>query len=263
MSSSLFLALVSLALCDLVTAQPLGPGWSHGWDNALGAQFVDFGYKALSNAEAAFVASHYQIVSLEKCTGNPTETTVWATAKQLKAINPKLKVLFYWDTHQYAQNCYAAHTEYMAHPEWWLKDDAGVLLKNEGNISMMDYTVAAARDWWVSVPLGGAGSPMSPWIDGVLADNTGALCKENGAFGGYSPDEHQPRTLQSARRREVPHDKHVARDLQRNQQRICHWERHLLLHVTTKHVHAEGFEWNHGGTLRQFRGRVAYWETQH
>ena len=59
------------------TAPPASPVWTHGWDNALGAQFIDFGYQALSDAQAMFVASHYQIVSLEKCTGNPTELTVW------------------------------------------------------------------------------------------------------------------------------------------------------------------------------------------
>ena len=122
------------------------------------------------------MASHYHIVSLEKCTGNPTELTVWATAKQLKAINPNLKVMFYWDTDQGALPCYIANTEYMKHPEWWLRNDAGVLVNSSLNTPIMDYTVAAARDWWVSIPLNGTGSPMSPWIDGVLADSTGGVC---------------------------------------------------------------------------------------
>jgi len=30
-----------------------------------------------------------------------------------------------------------------------------------------------ARAWWTSVPLGGAGSPQAPLIDGVLADGAG------------------------------------------------------------------------------------------
>lgn len=77
---------------------------------------------------------------------------------------------------QVNNTCYAANKEYMSHPEWWLKDDAGVVLYNSNNIPIMDYSVATARDWWVSVPLGGVGSPMSPWIDGVLADGTGAIC---------------------------------------------------------------------------------------
>lgn len=42
--------------------------WTHGWDNALDAQFIDFGYTILNDAQAEFVASHYKIVSLEKCT---------------------------------------------------------------------------------------------------------------------------------------------------------------------------------------------------
>jgi len=154
--------------------------WTHSWNTALSAQFIDFGYQPLSEAQATFIANHYGIVSLEKCTGNPTEVTVWATAKQLKAINPKLKVLFYWDLDQTALNCYDAYHEYMNHSEWWLRDDRGVVVYNAGKIPMMDYTVAAARDWWVNVPLNGTGAPMAPWIDGVLADGTGGTCPASG-----------------------------------------------------------------------------------
>jgi len=76
-----------------------GQAWTHSWNRALEAQFIDFGYGLLNSEQAAFVASHYSIVSLEKCTGNPhTEAGIWATATQLKAINPAIKVLFYIHT---------------------------------------------------------------------------------------------------------------------------------------------------------------------
>ena len=209
---SSLLAIASGVLCCTAQSFSTSPVWTHGWDNALGAQFIDFGYnytKTLTTVDLAFLASHYQIISLEKCTGflngkDPlvpkisTETTVWAQAKKLKAINPKLKVLFYWHSEQGKNNCYAAHNEFMAHPEWWLKDDAGVVLNNEqGNYPRMDYSVPAARDWWVSVPLGGAGSPMSPWIDGVLADYTGSICPHTDCLGVHCVTNINPTRCQA------------------------------------------------------------------
>lgn len=35
------------------------------------------------------------------------------------------QVVFYWDIDQGNLNCYRAYTEYMQHPEWWLRDDNG------------------------------------------------------------------------------------------------------------------------------------------
>jgi hypothetical protein len=121
----------------------------------------------------------YRIVSLEKCTGpGPTEPNVWATAKQLKAIDPSLKVIFYWDVDQSNLVCYNAYKEYMTHPEFWLRDDSGAVVYNGNNppVPRLDYTVAAARAWWVSIPLNGTGSPAAAIIDGVLADGVGAGC---------------------------------------------------------------------------------------
>jgi len=177
----------------LAAFAPLASGaaaWTHGWDTALESQFIDYGYSVLTAAQAANVASHYAVASLEKCTGpGPTEANVWSTAAQLKAIKPAMKVLFYWDLDQQALSCYAAHAAYMQRPDFWLRDDGGGLTFNASDgTPHMDYTVAEARAWWVSVPLNGTGSPAAHLIDGVLADGTGSRCPQSSAGGaGLSP----------------------------------------------------------------------------
>jgi hypothetical protein len=72
-------------------------------------------------------------------------------------------------------------TEFMANPAWWLRDDAGRVInvtQGASSVPRIDYTVAAARDWWASVPLAGAGA--AALIDGVLADGTGSRCPAPG-----------------------------------------------------------------------------------
>jgi hypothetical protein len=156
------------------------PVFTHGWDTALSSQFIDFGYELLSTEQANFVASHYSIVSLEKCTGRPsTEKGIWVTAAQLKAINPAIKVLFYLHTDLVSLECYDAFKEFMSRPEWWLRNDAGQPVNNSAtsNIPVLDFTNAAARAWWVSIPLNGTNpsATLRQNIDGVFADGTGFL----------------------------------------------------------------------------------------
>lgn len=166
------LCLTALSTC---AAAPLD-AWTHSWDTLGAAQFADFGYQPYTDADAAFLASHYAGVSVEKCSSpNATEEVVWASARLVKAHNPKTRVVFYWDIDMQALKCYAAHAVFMANPSWWLRDDAGAVVNASAGQPIMDYSNPAARAWWVSVPLGGAGSPQAPWIDGVLADGAGGL----------------------------------------------------------------------------------------
>jgi len=170
-----------LLLCLPVVATALG-AWTHDWTTAASAQFADFGYVALTPAQSAFAAASYTIVSLEKCTGpGPTEANIYATAARIKAANAKTRVLFYWATDQQGIWCYAASAALLANPSWWLRDDAGRVInvtQGASSVPRIDYTVAAARDWWASVPLAGAGA--AALIDGVLADGTGSRCPAPG-----------------------------------------------------------------------------------
>lgn len=168
---SIILLVASLAGSAAV---PNLSAWEHDWATLLSSQLVDFGYAPYSDAQAAFLASHYAGVSIEKCSGRGnTEAVVYANARLVKAHNPSTKIIFYWDLDQGALDCYAASSTFMANPSWWLRDDAGAIVNSSGTQPIIDYTNAEARAWWLGVPLGGAGSPEAPWIDGVLADGAG------------------------------------------------------------------------------------------
>ena len=159
--------------------------WSHSWDTAGEAWWGDFGYSLLNHEQATFVAAHYKVASLEKCTGKAqnmtTEAAIYQTAAQLKAINPKIKVMFYWHAGQAGIGCFANDAVFKAHPEWHLKDDYGNVVgcvETAVKCSpMIDWTIKAAADWWISVPLSGVHGDVL--IDGVLADGSAFLLVPN------------------------------------------------------------------------------------
>lgn len=162
------------ALLWAVASSGLPPTWTHAWDTALQAQFIDFGYGYLNSAQATFVSSHYAIVSVEKCTGTPnTEKGIWTTAAQLKALNRDIRVLFYIHAELISLACYAAYTSWMRLPQFWLRDDAGRFVNNTDGVPVLNYSDPGARAWFVSLPLNGSGSPAANIVDGVFIDFTG------------------------------------------------------------------------------------------
>lgn len=83
---------------------------------------------------------------------------------------------------QTALSCYNTYATFMAHSDWWLRDDAGVVVNGSAGQPIMDYSNADARAWWVGVPLNGTGSPAAALIDGVLADGTGRGVAGSGCY---------------------------------------------------------------------------------
>ena len=166
--------LLALSQLTISSAEP----WSHSWDTVGGMYWADFGYSLLTEAQAKFAAENFFLASLEKCTGKgsgvTTEQGIYQTAAQIKKYNPKAKTTFYWHTGQAGINCYANNDVFMAHKEWWLKDDNGNYVGHKDSAHagnpQIDPTIPAAVDWWVSVPL--AGDPTGALIDGVLADGS-------------------------------------------------------------------------------------------
>jgi len=157
---------VTHASSPSITTNP----WSHGWTDASQSWWGDFGYSLLNDQQATFVANNYAVACLEKCTGNgqglKTEDGIYQTARQLKKINPKVKVMFYLHTGLAAFRCYANKQVYEAHPEWWLRDDNGNVVDGH-----FDFTIKEAAEWFVSIPL--AAADAADIIDGVLLDGAG------------------------------------------------------------------------------------------
>lgn len=139
------------------------------WADFAGADYAH----TLTDDQAAFVARAYAIVSLEKCFAmdayNTTEAAVVATAARLKAANPTVKVLMYFSVTGDYSDCYASGPLFEAHPEWWLRDDAGAPYGSPGRRSH-DMTQAAVRDYWTGAIANCSALGPPGLLDGVFAD---------------------------------------------------------------------------------------------
>lgn len=151
--------------------------WTHGWETVgdmLWADFAGTGYsQTLTDEQVSFVASTYQIVSLEKCFAMSsfptTEAAVVNMTKRLKDVNPNVKVLFYYHTFQDFSDCYAAGKVFMANPGWWLYDDNSKPVGTSPRF-YQNSIEPVVQDFWAQSILNV--SALSGLIDGVFADGT-------------------------------------------------------------------------------------------
>ena len=115
------------------------------------------GYSAphdFTDKEIEYIANNYSIFTVEKRSGyldwgpKPnTEAATIGTAKRLKAINPDIKVLLYWNAVMNYEALYESNKIFGQHPEWvhsiW---ETGSGAKYE----IYDLDNSDCRDWWVS-----------------------------------------------------------------------------------------------------------------
>eukprot|EP00039_Didymoeca_costata_P005394 m.81292 g.81292 ORF g.81292 m.81292 type:complete len:416 (-) comp12802_c0_seq4:27-1274(-) len=175
------MAAVSFSLlvtfCSIFLPSATGNSVSHDWGQLKTMMWADYRSPTLLNdSEASFLATHYAVLSLEKCTGQSdgfhSEDGVYMTAKKLKAINPNLKVFFYWGVELQGYQCSRTlQALNKTHPEYFLKDDHGNFVTIDG-YPQLDYRLQEARDFWTSQPFN-IGPDAHLYIDGILADGAG------------------------------------------------------------------------------------------
>lgn len=124
----------------------------------------------MTPAEAEFVAARSNFICLEKGHGvrthGSTEAGIEAEAQQLKKLNPKMKVIFYWNTFlDYAM--YDAHDDYTKQPELWLRKADGDLDFKSKGLKRYDLSNPDFRDWWTDVA---ADAILNGNTDGVFMD---------------------------------------------------------------------------------------------
>jgi hypothetical protein len=131
-----------------------------------------------SDDTVTFAAQTYRIIVISACLGTnnaSVSTTIAGVAARLKAANPSVKVLQYFNTQQWA--CYnrdePAYALFLSHPEWFLRDDAGNPVLNNGSPEY-DFSVPAAADNFVAMPV----APEA--IDGFLLDGAAVYQPETG-----------------------------------------------------------------------------------
>ena len=119
------------------------------------------------------------IVMLEKANNagfDTIEKGISSVAARIKAINPDVITLFYWNT-VINYGGYAANAEFEANKEdWAVKNTDGSIFLFKDLYYNYNYNSKGLRDWWVSVPIEMA---QDPNIDGVFYDKiTGARVTE-------------------------------------------------------------------------------------
>ena len=101
-----------------------------------------------------FVAERSGFVCLEKGHGRgrfgSTEKGIAHDARRLKAVNPRMTVLFYWNTFL-NYRLYDAADALDAHPEWVFRDRRGEPIFKMGRLEQYNLLDPGFREWWASV----------------------------------------------------------------------------------------------------------------
>jgi len=130
---------------------------------------IHFGKRSeMTDDEIAFVASHSELVTLEKSHGveahGSTEKGTAATAVRLKQRNQRVKVLFYFNAFVNWPG-YDAFKTYRS--EWTLRGADGQIAKHPSGTPRPDPSHAEFREWWSETV---AQAVKSGNLDGVFAD---------------------------------------------------------------------------------------------
>ena len=171
--------------------------FTHGWDciacstnNMLAGNFGDGnGQNKNFNMSDPWwvdvVAKGYAAVALNNFLGSELyngtgENGMVTVAKALKAANPKIKILFY----QNAEFGYTAPVHYEqveAHPEWWLRNDAGDTVwfrppkPGYKGYPAIDLSIPAVQYWFGNLSLGFFKNEeeIRQLCDGIFVDGSG------------------------------------------------------------------------------------------
>ena len=140
------------------------------WDTV--PVYVHFGKSSgpLTDEEVRFVAERSGFVCLEKGHGRgrfgSTEKGIAHDAKRLKAVNPRMTVLFYWNTFL-NYRLYDAAAALDSHPEWVFRDRRGEPIFKMGRLEQYNLLDPGFREWWASV----AGRAVTELgCDGIFMD---------------------------------------------------------------------------------------------
>lgn len=169
--TGIFIGFILFSSSHQVEAQDMPTRYPEfSWDKVPIA--FHFGKRSvlMTAEEAEFVSSRSNFICLEKGHASPqfgsTELGIEQEAQQLKKLNPKMKVIFYWNTFL-DYGMYEAHDEYQKHPEWWLRKLDGELDFKSGDLKRYDLSNPEVRDWWTDVA---ARAIVEGSADGVFMD---------------------------------------------------------------------------------------------
>ena len=169
MRQSIIIILAIVFQCvTLVNGNSANPHFS--WDTV--PVYIHFGKSSgpLSDNELKFVAQSSYFVCLEKGHGRgrsgSTEKGIAHDAAQLRALNPRMKVLFYWNTFL-NYPLYDACQTVANHPQWIFRDKEGKPIYKAGTLEQYNLLNSEFRQWWAKI----AGKAVTEYgCDGIFMD---------------------------------------------------------------------------------------------
>ncbi len=124
------------------------------WDRVPVAAHLGKASADFSGDELQFLADRFPLVTIEKMQGtglyHAAEPGMYKALQQLKARNPRLKVLFYWNG-LVAYRFYRAYETFQAHPTWALKNIDGTYALIRRKETIYDLSNPDCLDWWIRI----------------------------------------------------------------------------------------------------------------
>ncbi|GGD11532.1 putative glycoside hydrolase [Aquisalinus flavus] len=162
--SAMMVASVAQAYFSGASAQP-----TFSWETVpLYAHLGD--NDGLSEEEVAFLASNFHFVTLEKMHAldhyPDNESAARAEAARLKAVNPDLKVLYYWNF-LLDYPGYKASADRGTEPKYFLHDTQGNLSLKSDKLRRYDVSSPDWQDWWIEAA---AEMLATDEFDGIFVD---------------------------------------------------------------------------------------------
>ena len=98
----------------------------------------------------------------------------------MKQIKPAFKCLIYQNS-EFGPQTVDSQAVINAHPEWWIKDDAGNPIMHAQKTYILNHSRADVRSWYNNYPIQVFGKRAKELLDGIFNDGM-----------GYSPEEFGP-----------------------------------------------------------------------
>lgn len=188
------LLLYFAAAAVAVSAAPT-PIFKHSWDTVGDLMGMHGKFKTMpSDEQLAFIAKTYPgmaTIGTGCSMGNVTmEDASIEAATAIKAVNADANVGMYYRSDMALElaSCSNSMAEWNAHPEWFLKDDKGNVIKKNGKAHMMDFSQQACADFFASVYLYVLNKKLpsgKPVVDYIYMD--GADCDKTQFQKGIGP----------------------------------------------------------------------------
>ena len=110
------------------------------------------------NDDALKVIAKFQMATIEKGMGRQVsdiddEDEMVLAMKAIKAVNPKISTYFYMNSHKDRPEMTRMAREFDQHPDYALRDDNGVMVKNNQGFFVFDVSKLEVRKWWLNICL--------------------------------------------------------------------------------------------------------------